>query len=214
MDVGIAVVAEAADLAVETAEVGEALDSTSWRDVEYGVDAVEAASELESVAHLEGWSMDELNQAMDESLGVSCLETEPLFNSDGEITEWLRPEEKAHYDAIGLQPNETAGRETLLRSDIDWDAVDEYGRTNLERAQDGFAPLDARGNSIELHHVQQRNDGVLAELTAQEHRGKDIDGVLHDKLGPSEIDREGWPEVRRAHWQARAQAELRERGLA
>ena len=69
----------------------------------------------------------------------------------------------------GLSPQMVNGNTALIR-DIDLDFVDEMGRTNLERMQQGLAALDpATGGSYQLHHVGQRADSTLAILTRAEH---------------------------------------------
>ena len=121
-----------------------------------------------------------------------------------EIRHQIGPEEAAIYEGAGLRTEEVAGRECLVRDDIDWDQVDSSGRTNAERAAQGLAPLDAAGRTYELHHVGQEADGVLAELTTDEHRSADNYEILHDPGRSSEIDREAFAEQRAEHWKARA----------
>ena len=53
----------------------------------------------------------------------------------------------------------------MVKNDIDLTKEDDFGRTNLERMKQGLAPLDKDGNPIELHHVGQKMDSPLAELT-------------------------------------------------
>ncbi len=87
----------------------------------------------------------------------------------------------------------------LIRNDIDWNLTDEYGRTNLQRAADGIAPLDANGNSYELHHIGQRKDGTLAILTRSEHDNS----ALHGFLTRSEVNHgTEWNAQRRAFWKS------------
>ncbi|MFG0431014.1 HNH/ENDO VII family nuclease [Serratia liquefaciens] len=53
----------------------------------------------------------------------------------------------------------------------------------------GLAPLDANGNSVNLHHMLQRQDGPIAEVTQAFH--KENHGVIHinDNSIPSGINR-------------------------
>ncbi len=99
-----------------------------------------------------------------------------------------------------LKPKFVNGKTALIRNDIDWNLTDEYGRTNLQRAVDGIAPLDANGNSYELHHIGQRKDGTLAILTRSEHDNS----ALHGFLTQSEAHAEGtnWDSQRRAFWKS------------
>lgn len=88
----------------------------------------------------------------------------------------------------------------LIRTDIDMGRKDEYGRTNAERMKKGLAPIGNDGESINLHHIGQRKDSPLAELTNSEHE-KNY-SVLHDKNKPTEVHGEGstWNEERKAYW--------------
>lgn len=109
------------------------------------------------------------------------------------------------YLAAGLEPTQVNGKEVLIQPDIDPDQVDAKGFTNLERMQQGKAPLDKHGNPIELHHIGQKQDSALAELTPSQHRGNGNDCVLHDKYKESEIRRPDFDKERSAHWKARAE---------
>lgn len=110
------------------------------------------------------------------------------------------------YEEAGLVPAEVNGKDALIRTDIDYDRTDAFGDTNLERMRDGRPPLDASGNkTIELHHIGQKCDSPLAELTCAEHRSNGNDNILHNKLKESEIDRNDFNKVREEYWKARAQ---------
>lgn len=108
------------------------------------------------------------------------------------------------YKNAGLVVARIGDKPCLIRPDIDWNQKDQFGRTNLERARQGLAPLDSNGQSIELHHIGQHNDSPLAELTLQEHRGTGNDTILHDKTKESEIDRNAFGDERSTHWKERA----------
>lgn len=114
-------------------------------------------------------------------------------------------EEKTIYEKADLEPAEVNDRDALIKKDIDLNQEDDFGRTNLERMEQGLAPLDKDGNPIELHHVGQKMDSPLAELTRDEHRGKGNDTVLHNKQKESEINREDFGKERAEHWKARAE---------
>jgi hypothetical protein len=109
------------------------------------------------------------------------------------------------YENANLEPAQVNGKDALIRNDIDYDQQDAFGRTNLERMKLGLAPLDAEGRPIELHHIGQKHDSPLAELTRDEHRGKGNDNVLHNKLKESEINREDFDKERKEYWKARAE---------
>jgi len=108
------------------------------------------------------------------------------------------------YKDAGLKEAKIDGKVCLVREDIDLSLQDEYGRTNLERMSEGLAPIREDGSKIELHHIGQKPDSPLAELTMQEHRGKGNDTILHDKTKESEIDRSAFDGERQSHWEARA----------
>lgn len=92
------------------------------------------------------------------------------------------------------------GKNALIRTDIDLDLVDEYGRTNLQRMLKGLAPLDENGFSYELHHVGQEANATLAILTQAEHDN----AVLHGFKIISEIDRNAFNTQRKNFWKAMA----------
>ncbi|MDL2297843.1 HNH/ENDO VII family nuclease [Synergistaceae bacterium OttesenSCG-928-D05] len=108
------------------------------------------------------------------------------------------------YKNAGLQEAEINGKKCLIRSDIDMNQKDADGMTNKERMEKGLSPLTKSGETVELHHIGQRSDGPLAELTTKEHRGTGNDTILHDKTKESEIDRNQFATERREHWQNRA----------
>lgn len=113
-------------------------------------------------------------------------------------------EEYEIYKNAGLQAQKIDGKWCLVRGDIDWNQVDEMGRTNRERADQGLSPINKDGKVIELHHIGQHADSPLAELTPEEHRGKGNDAILHDKSKETEIDRTVFAVERSNHWEARA----------
>ncbi len=101
------------------------------------------------------------------------------------------------FKNAGLTPQMVNGQLALVRN-IDISLVDEYGRTNLQRMQNGLAPLDAAGKPYELHHIGQKNNGTIAILTADEHNAS----VLHGFKTSSEIDRPEFARIRKAFWKA------------
>ena len=114
-------------------------------------------------------------------------------------------EEYEIYKKADLEEKEINGKKCLVRKDIDLEQKDSMGRTNSERMEKGLPPLDKNGRPIELHHIGQKSDRPLAELTTSEHRGKGNDTVLHDKKKESEIDRDKFAEERSEHWKNRSE---------
>lgn len=140
--------------------------------------------------------------------GLSDAEKEKIERETGwsdEIIDAIGSmEEYEIYKKAGLQEAEINGRKCLIRGDIDWEQKDEMGRTNRERVQQGLSPYNKDGKVIELHHIGQHADSPLAELTQEEHRGKENYHVLHHKSGESEIDRAVFGVERAEHWENRA----------
>ncbi len=122
--------------------------------------------------------------------------------------------------AVYLEANLKEVNGNLERTDIDWDAkipedkIDRmrslYGdevadkwanKTNLDLIKEGKAPYGRDGERINLHHIGQKTDSPLAELTDSEH--KQYDAVLHDKTKTSEIERPMFKSERCQYWKAR-----------
>ena len=108
----------------------------------------------------------------------------------------------------------------LKRVDIDWnakipqdriermrsffgdDVADKWsGKTNMDLIREGKAPYGPDGKQVNLHHVGQKSDSPLAELTDTEHKGND--SILHNKTKASEIERTVFRDERKAYWQSR-----------
>lgn len=113
----------------------------------------------------------------------------------------------------GLKEVEINGRKCLIKENIDLDYIDEDGVSNRDRMARGLAPLDSKtGKPIELHHLGQKADSPLVELTEEEHRtgeyedGKKNQSLWHDNTVETEVHGEGnnWDQERKAHWKARA----------
>jgi hypothetical protein len=109
------------------------------------------------------------------------------------------------YIDAKLEGRQVNGKDALIRTDINYEQADAFGETNLERMAQGRAPLDAQGRPIELHHIGQKPDSPLAELSRAEHREGGNDNVLHNKQKESEIDREDFGKERQGYWKARAE---------
>lgn len=127
--------------------------------------------------------------------------------------EKVSSEEKEIYNKAEVEEKEVNERPCLVKKEIDYDAVDGKGDTNLERMEKGKPPL-IDDKPVELHHMGQKNDGPLVELTSEEHRGAGNDGILHDKNIESEINRTEFKKEREQHWKARAAEVRQERGEA
>lgn len=106
-------------------------------------------------------------------------------------------EEYNVYKEAGLQPVKVNGKWAYSQK-IDWDFVGSDGRTNAQRVQEGYAPLDSSGKSYELHHIGQEADSPLAILTSQQHHGNDR--ILHDKNIVSKINRTAFSAEKKQFW--------------
>ncbi len=71
----------------------------------------------------------------------------------------------------------------VMQREIDWNYVYE-GKTNLERAIEGYSPYDKSGGKIHLHHVGMDYYGTLSEVPSRLHLSRYYN--LH-KLYPDHI---------------------------
>lgn len=151
---------------------------------------------------------DKLNPEMENNRdGLSDNEKEDLKKETGwsdNVVDSIGSKDEAQiYKDVGLQNENVNGKECLTRNDFDLDAKDEDGITNRDRMERGRPPVTDSGENVELHHIGQKQDSPLAELTTDEHRGAGNDAVLHDKTKESEIDRNEFAKERSAHWKDR-----------
>lgn len=116
------------------------------------------------------------------------------------IKEFHTMDEYQVFRDANLKSTFVNNRSALIKTAIDLTRVDAKGRTNLERMQQGLAPLDSDGFSYELHHVGQKKDGTLAILTQKIHDNP----ALHGFLERTEAHAAGtnWDAERQAFWKA------------
>ena len=96
------------------------------------------------------------------------------------------------YKNAGLRTTIVNGRTALVQK-VDLNHIstlaDGTEVTNLARMQRGMAPLDPiTGKAYELHHVGQNNNGALAVLTQEQHRGAGEFAKLHNIWNNSGVD--------------------------
>lgn len=109
-------------------------------------------------------------------------------------------EEYEVYKNAGVKSMTINGESMLIRKDLDiTSVVDDMGRTNLERMQDGLAALDKDGHAYELHHIGQRNDSPLAILTRKEH---DNTALHWNTNTDNPSSQSGWSSQKRKFWEA------------
>lgn len=164
------------------------------------------AENSENNNHLETHEKKE-NDIDEKKDGLTDEEKKELKERTGwpdEIIDSIGSAEEAKiYEQAGLKAVEIDGKWCLIRNDIDLDQVDEDGISNRERMERGRPPITKDGKEVELHHIGQKQDSPLAELTMEEHRGTGNDTILHDKTKESEIDRTVFAKERKEHWKSR-----------
>lgn len=155
------------------------------------------------------------NEASAKLNDISHYEKTPLGRSDKQEliseTSWSKnivdnmrwKEEASVYKDSNLVEKDVNGRPCFQRTDIDYNAKDDLGKTNKERMLDGKAPL-ADGKPVELHHIGQRQDSPLAELTFNEHKSNF--SSLHE-VPPqlSQIDRGEFRKEKAEYWRMRGE---------
>lgn len=141
----------------------------------------------------------DFNDSPDVLLDRDKLQKETGWSS--EIIDNISSEKEADiYKEAQLKEKQNGESVSLQRGDIDPNMKDATGRTNVERVQSGLSPITNNGEIVELHHIGQKSDSPLAELTAKEHRGQGNDTILHDKTKESEIDRNAFLKQRKDYW--------------
>ena len=165
-------------------------------------------------------SPEDLDQPLMENESLSPEQKEEIKEKTGwndRIVDNIKSEEEA---AVYMDANLKENNGNLERNDIDWNAkvpqdrIDRmrslYGdevadkwanKTNMDLIKEGKAPYGPDGERVNLHHIGQKADSPLAELTNTEH--KKNDGILHDKTKSSEIGREAFRYERQQYWVAR-----------
>ncbi len=110
---------------------------------------------------------------------------------------------KEQYDICkkaGLMRYEVNGKNALIRK-IDLHYIDEFGRTNLQRMQEGLAALDPiTGQAYQLHHIGQEMNSTLAILTEAEHMQGGNNQIWHIIGEASKIDRGVFDKQRVEFW--------------
>lgn len=87
---------------------------------------------------------------------------------------------------------------------IDPKLVDARGRTNLQRMNQGLAPIGPDGNPVNLHHMTQTNESAIAEITQSFHQQNSKVIHINPNTIPSEIDRNQFNLWKSDYWKSRA----------
>ena len=129
--------------------------------------------------------------------GLTNKEKEIIKNESGWSDEIIdNIDNMEQYDILknaDLTEVKINDRPCLIKNNIDLNYTDQDGISNKERMKLGLAPLDSKtGKPIELHHLGQKVDSPLVELTIEEHRtgenqeGKKNQSIWHDNTVKSE----------------------------
>ncbi|WP_179946587.1 MULTISPECIES: HNH/ENDO VII family nuclease, partial [Listeria] len=87
---------------------------------------------------------------------------------------------------------------------IDINRVDVKGRSNLQRMEQGLAPLGPDGNPVNLHHMTQRDISSIAEVEQSFHQTNSKTIHINPNSVPSGIDRKSFNKWRSDYWENRA----------
>lgn len=162
------------------------------RPLEVGCESIRLTdrqkTELKAIT---GWS-DNILDSIKSKLEAQVYVNANLKEVNGNL-------ERADIDWNAKIPQDKIDRMRSLYGD---DVADKWGnKTNRDLIKNGKAPYGPDGERVNLHHIGQRIDSPLAELTNIEH--KQNDGILHDKTKLSEIERPVFRTERKQYWQAR-----------
>lgn len=106
------------------------------------------------------------------------------------------------YKEAALVPTQLSDGSWAFLRQIDWDLLDDLGRTNAQRVAVGLAPVDSTGMSYELHHIGMRADSPLAILTNAEHHSKANYSILHWAEEGKDITDAAWSAQKKEFWNA------------
>ncbi len=230
LEAAASAVGEALETSAATIEntFGGTLDSSFVESKLEGPEETWLGENLDMEKHHIQEGTDPLLQEVDNSSVHELLND---YDWSSEILDSIRSvQETEIYKDANLQEGIVNDRPCLQNPEIDWEqrtpvVLDSdvaalsrgelpfgfgqldglFSISNKERAMQGMAPLDSKGQAFELHHVGQRMDSPLAELTTEQHRGAGNDAVLHEKTSPSQIDRGVFQTERMDYWKARAE---------
>ncbi len=100
---------------------------------------------------------------------------------------------------------EFKGNKVYQRNDlIDLTLKDARGRTNLDLMKSGRAPIGPDGESINLHHLLQTQQGPIAEMTQTFHQTYSRIIHINPSSMPTGINRVTFDKWRSDYWMARA----------
>lgn len=124
------------------------------------------------------------------------------------IKQFTKYEQYEICQKAGLMAKMVNGKTALVRK-LDLNFVDDMGRTNLQRMQQGLAALDpATGKAYQLHHIGQKADSTLAILTESEHMQGGNNTIWHNLDKATEVHGVGnnWDAQRQTFWKSMAKS--------
>ena len=95
----------------------------------------------------------------------------PIYSNNGAIKITISPENK--IDRSLLNPPIKKGTSPTFKSD---------------------------GESVEIHHIGQNNNGPFKEMHPSEHRGKGVYKTNHPNKGPTNINRNEFKKAKKEYW--------------
>ena len=144
-----------------------------------------------------------------------------INNADKSMNEYLNEkiadtlnQVESYFKSIGISDIERELKESskiervegkiVAKRDISFKPCqkDSSGRNNIERMQKGLAPIGTDGKSIELHHLKQKDNGIIIEVINDEHIK--YSKTLHRYKDKSEIDRKNFEKWKKKYWRQRA----------
>lgn len=186
---------------VQTGDMDQALKAAALAGSEgykWGAVSGVLSGGLEQTMALKGAAMNGLtmNQA-------AAIQQESKYPLDV-IKQFTSMEQYELCKNAGLTPVKVNGKVSLVRK-IDLNYLDELGRTNLQRMQQGLAAIDpSSGLSYELHHIGQKMDSTLAILTKAEHMQGGNNTIWHEFGIASEVHNAAtqstWQAQKQSYW--------------
>lgn len=105
----------------------------------------------------------------------------------------------------GIKTVEINGKTVIMdNSTFDPNLVDKQGRTNIQRMEQGLAPIGTDGKSVNIHHIDQTNDGTVMEIAATRHQENYNELHMNKGQMPSQINRTEFNSWRRRYWEWRS----------
>lgn len=192
---------------IETGDFGEAVEAAAlgategfkWGAISGAVagGAAETVKYAKAMHALKGAQLNGLTTQQ-----AAAIQMESGFPVDV-IKQFSNMEQYNICKSAGLTSKMVNGKSALVRN-IDLNFVDDMGRTNLQRMQQGLAALDPTGVPYELHHIGQHADSTLAILTKAEHMQGGNNKIWHVLGEATEVHGVGntWDSQRQQFWKA------------